>query len=204
MFYGNQRIETMNGYEKRAETKKRKIKREASKLFNKYGFNKVTLDEIASYANVSRVTIYKYFGDKEALLTEILKELANETTDTIGEIIDSDRSFLIKFKEITDLKIDITDITNNSFIGETITQGGELGGVVSPELAQRIDEMIRKLINQGKSENIIRSELSHKTILNYFKIMRGGLKQLQQSEDPLIRDQEQLSILMNLFMNGLK
>lgn len=194
----------MNGFEKRTEAKKKTIKKEANRLFEKYGFNRVTLDEIATSASVSRVTIYKYFGDKETLLKEILQDTACETTDRIESIIESDRPFMMKFKEITDLKMDITSITDNNFIGETIENNGEIGGVVTPELIKRISVMIEKFINQGKAEKLIKADLPTRTVLNYFKIMRAGLKQLQEAEDPLLQDHEQLLLLMGLFMEGLK
>ena len=52
----------MNGYEKRTMEKKNHIKKAALKLFNKYDPSKISIDEIADYAKVSKVTIYKYFS----------------------------------------------------------------------------------------------------------------------------------------------
>ena len=59
---------------KRSQKKIESILQNAEKLFIKYGFNKVTMDSIAYEANVSKVTLYKYFPDKHHLYEMILME----------------------------------------------------------------------------------------------------------------------------------
>ena len=194
----------MNGYEKRTETKKRMIQQCALDLFEKYGFEKVTLAEISKKASVSRATIYKYFQDKDNLRLEILKNLAMQTTDSIENIINSNSPFSEKLKRIILLKKGMTVLTNNQFIDATVAPDGELGGAVTPELLKRISDMMQEFIHQGKSEGFIHSDLTNKTVNNYFKLIRAGLKQLQNNGDPLLYDQEKLEDLFTIYINGLK
>ena len=49
----------------------------AKKLFTKYGFKKVSMDEIASEAGVTKKTVYTYFSSKEELLKYCIKEELN-------------------------------------------------------------------------------------------------------------------------------
>lgn len=46
----------------------------ASRLFREYGFTAVSVGRICKEAAVSRVTFYKYYGGKNALLREIVTE----------------------------------------------------------------------------------------------------------------------------------
>ena len=46
----------------------------ARKLFHKFGFQKVSMDEIAKEAGVTKKTIYMYFGSKEELLKYFIQE----------------------------------------------------------------------------------------------------------------------------------
>ena len=46
----------------------------AKKLFTNYGFKKVSMDEIASEAGVTKKTVYTYFSSKEELLKYCIKE----------------------------------------------------------------------------------------------------------------------------------
>ena len=41
------------------------------KLFFKYGLKKVTIEEICAEANVSKMTFYKYFPNKTALVKKV-------------------------------------------------------------------------------------------------------------------------------------
>ena len=57
---------------KRSQRKVDSIIEHASLLFVRHGFHKVTMESIAQYANVSKVTLYKYFRDKQALYEHII------------------------------------------------------------------------------------------------------------------------------------
>ena len=46
----------------------------ARELFHKFGFKKVSMDEIAREAGVTKKTIYRYFDSKEALLEYFIQE----------------------------------------------------------------------------------------------------------------------------------
>ena len=52
----------MDGFNRRKEQKKESIRRAALELFKVYGFKKVSINDIASKAGVSQVTIYNHFG----------------------------------------------------------------------------------------------------------------------------------------------
>lgn len=54
--------------------KEEQILNAAKKLFTNYGFKKVSMDEIASEAGVTKKTVYTYFSSKEELLKYCIKE----------------------------------------------------------------------------------------------------------------------------------
>lgn len=67
----------------------------ARKLFYKYGFKRVSVDEIAREAQVTKRTIYSYFKSKE----EILKYLMNEEMQKMEELIKDVESQNLGFLE---------------------------------------------------------------------------------------------------------
>ena len=62
--------------------KEEQILKAAKKLISKYGFKKVSMDEIATEAQVTKKTVYSYFSSKEDLLKRLIKdELYNMKKD---------------------------------------------------------------------------------------------------------------------------
>jgi AcrR family transcriptional regulator len=55
-------------------TKKELVIATARELFSKYGYKKVSMDEIAKTSNVTKKTIYTYFKDKDSLFSYFIKE----------------------------------------------------------------------------------------------------------------------------------
>ncbi|HRN62121.1 MAG TPA: TetR/AcrR family transcriptional regulator [Luteimonas sp.] len=45
----------------------------ASRMFTRHGFEGASMDQIASEAGVSKLTVYSHFGDKEALFAEAVR-----------------------------------------------------------------------------------------------------------------------------------
>lgn len=56
----------------------------ARDLFFKHGVMPVTIDAIARKANVSRVTVYAHFGDKQTLFREVIKRQATTLADAVA------------------------------------------------------------------------------------------------------------------------
>ena len=65
----------------------------ARKLFKKYGYQKVSMDEIAREAGVTKRTVYKYFKNKEELLKYFLNEEVQNMKEIVEEIEKEDNTF---------------------------------------------------------------------------------------------------------------
>ena len=88
--------------------KKQRIIAAADKLFNRFGIQKTGMDEIARLSRVARGTLYNYFGSKEGLLDELLREkllqfetLLNRTLTSLRDPVDRLRSALRERINIT-------------------------------------------------------------------------------------------------------
>ena len=60
------------------KTAREKLLSTATKLFYKYGINKVGIDEIVKQSGVTKMTLYKHFGSKDALAAAFLEEIYRE------------------------------------------------------------------------------------------------------------------------------
>lgn len=66
--------------------KKDNIVEAARKLFHRYGFKKVSMDEIAKEAGVTKKTIYVYFKNKEDLLKYFIQEEIENMKEIVEEV----------------------------------------------------------------------------------------------------------------------
>ncbi|MBR2744727.1 MAG: TetR/AcrR family transcriptional regulator [Clostridia bacterium] len=74
--------------------KEEQILKAAKKLISKYGYKKVSMDEIADEAGVTKKTVYSYFESKEELLNALIrKELEKMKKDL--EVLEQEKGDLL-------------------------------------------------------------------------------------------------------------
>ena len=116
-------------------TKKEKIEHTARELFWKYGFRKVSIDEICKKAHVSRKTYYTYYSNKNAIVLAILEALSNDMLGKYEALMnDEDKTFSHKIKEMMHLKSE----TNKQFSMEFVA---DLYGSEIPEIMDYFKSM---------------------------------------------------------------
>jgi AcrR family transcriptional regulator len=59
----------------------------AEECFAQFGIAKTTMEDIARAASLSRATVYRYFADREALITELVVRRARANMDKAREYI---------------------------------------------------------------------------------------------------------------------
>ncbi|MDP4096113.1 TetR/AcrR family transcriptional regulator [Paenibacillus sp. P96] len=70
----------------------------ARHLFLMEGFNQSSVDAVAAQANVSKRTVYDYFGDKRALLLAVVEETGQAIMTSIEQAVED------KLQEVSDLE----------------------------------------------------------------------------------------------------
>lgn len=73
-------------------------------LFWKYGIKRVSIEEICREAKVSKMTFYKFFPNKIALVHSILSEIYDESLNEFKDILASNIEFTEKMKQLFILK----------------------------------------------------------------------------------------------------
>ncbi len=121
----------------------------AVKIFARDGFEKATIDEIIKDAKVAKGTVYYYFKSKEEIFNAIvsdgivdfenkIKEAILEKEDIIDKIesfIETEKKYILKYNDFFTV-----------FVGELIKKSKRF-------------YKLEKLINEGKSQKIIKKEL---------------------------------------------
>jgi len=154
----------MDGFEKRRNDKKEIIMQTAIELFNKYGFEKVPMTEIAEKAHVSKVSIYNFFGSKDNLRRIIIKNIIDKSLEETKTLVKKECNFIDKMREYLEDRI----IYGNQHDMEFFFNAVESDTV----LRQYFDDfnienkrLISSLIKEGKKAGYFSADISDKFIL---------------------------------------
>ncbi|GAA0328088.1 TetR/AcrR family transcriptional regulator [Bacillus carboniphilus] len=172
----------MDGYKLRTEKKKEQIRKVAMDLFLTFGFEKVTLAEIAKKAHVSPVTIYNHFGTKDELVRDVVHTfLEREWESRLQTIKREDLSFPEKVEKLI---IDTTEISgvNPSFLNKMIDNDPELALFIQDFFQDRMKYII-EFFEEGKQLGYVDPDITTDSIIMYLNILQNAAKDLQFFND---------------------
>lgn len=158
----------MDGFERRREQKKKSILNAAWDLFKQYGYNKVSIAEIAKKASVSQVSIYNFFGSKENLKHELLKKLLNEHYQYLFKIIESEDALQLKFEKLLTARIEFFESFSARFFLESIDNDAFIKENLIKENYDKFTEAFLELFEDGKKDGVLGSSFSSETISAFF------------------------------------
>ena len=96
----------MTKQRQRSEEKRRQIVDTARDLFWRHGIRRITVEEIARTAGVSKATFYKHFANKAELTRAIFDELFDEGFARFDEIEAMGASFPEKVERVIQMKLE--------------------------------------------------------------------------------------------------
>ena len=99
-------------------TKKEQLEITAKDLFWKYGFKKVSIDEICKKSNVSRKTFYTFYENKNALVIFIFHETIESIKAINNQIFEADIPFTEKLEQMLIRKIKMSESLSLEFIAD--------------------------------------------------------------------------------------
>ncbi|MBB6732185.1 TetR/AcrR family transcriptional regulator [Cohnella zeiphila] len=193
----------MNGFEKRAERIKEKIKSTVFRMLQTWEPKKIRIADIAAEAGVSQVTIYNYFGSKEGLIRETFRDYVGRSVRDFEEFIGSGPSM----KEVISYALQYDKLMYRAFSPEMVKQLV----IDDSEIAREVDEMYRsrilpfmeRFIEEGRRRGEISAKVSTQTIMTYIGIMynqmQASLDLMQKSGDP----EKFLEEAVHLFFYGI-
>ncbi|MBP1937031.1 TetR/AcrR family transcriptional regulator [Paenibacillus sediminis] len=193
----------MNGFEKRAKLIKQKIMKTTLDMLRTWEPKKIRIADIAKLANVSQVTIYNYFGSKEALLREVLKDYVDRSIQQFEEYMRGDHSFKEKIQFMILQEQQSYQTLSPHIIKELVLDDLEIYQYVEDQKNKRAIPLFIQLINDGKEAGEISPRVSIQTIFTYIGLYMSQAKELydaaEQSGDPKGFFDE----LMHVFFYGI-
>ncbi|MBN2600728.1 MAG: TetR/AcrR family transcriptional regulator [Candidatus Marinimicrobia bacterium] len=146
---------------KKEPKKKTQIITAAEKLFNQFGFKKVTVEEICQAAVTSKMTFYKYFANKNELIKYLWQKMIDDSWAKLDELENNETSFQEKVQLILKLKEEATSTMGDQYIKDYLNIVPELQDFYNQILAdvmQRFMKIIKRAQEKGEVRKTIRPE----------------------------------------------
>lgn len=193
----------MNGFERRKERKKESIRNAALELFKSYGFDKITINDIAREAHVSQVTIYNHFGNKDELINQVIKDFMIELVRRYHDLIKSDRPFPEKLEYIFTDKLNIASQFNGDLMRKAIQWSPDIKTFIESLWENDITKLVIDLFTFGKKEGYVDKDMSTESIMAYYEVMRRGFYYSPDVIDKMAKDITLTKEIIALFIYGL-
>lgn len=189
----------MNGYERRSDLKKDKIRTAAFDLFRTYGTDKTSINEIAKKAGVAPASIYNYFGSKEGLIKDTVINLLENSWKERKELWETDLPFPELLKRTMSIKDDFIDQTNLEIL-KIFDTDPEIKTMIDDFYKIRYPYIVGLFVEKGRREGYIRRELSIEAATLYLRMYQNLTKEheiLKNGNKDLLKE------LFDLMLYGL-
>jgi len=189
----------MDGRKKRTLRIIDRIKQSALQMFASNTMDKISMDDIASNAGVSKVTIYKYFHNKDELLNEVINLYVEQILTATENTLNSEMSFLEKLRFIMLAKIDKPQMVSTNYLLDLIEKDKQAEG----RLNEALKKIIFKFFEAGKKEGYIEESLPFELLYLHSEIYRAGLKAKSIDLAAALIDKEAIEQMTNLYFLGI-
>lgn len=117
-------------------------------LFWKFGFKKVTVEDVCKKAGVSKMSFYRYYENKTELAKRVLDNVISDGIEKFREIMTDDDTAVNKMHRFIDLKIEGTNNISKEFIADIY---GDMGSEIQQYMAKLTAHTITTMIEEFRN-----------------------------------------------------
>ena len=165
----------MDGFARRKEQSKEDIRKAAWELFSQFGVERVSIVDIARKASVSQATIYNNFGSKETLVREFVTTMVDQLMNRVQEVLSYDKPYWEKMAAFINIIAEMmangrpSDVNVTGFTNNYALQNDPEIKKIRDSAQGRMTDLLLGLIQEGKEQGQIHSDISEDALLVYFK-----------------------------------
>jgi len=171
-------------------------------LFWKFGFTRVSIEELCKEAGVSKMTFYKHFKNKTDLVRFILHEMSEYSLKLYEDIMSEDIPFVEKVRKSVQLKLKQTENISEAFFNDFQRQNDpELLKVVQEQRISNI-KVVTDWYIKAQKDGDVRTDIKPQFIIYFLNHMMEMVKDdnlVNMYSDP----QDLIMELTNFFFYGL-
>lgn len=125
-----------------------RLKEAGHELFWKFGFKKVTVEDVCKKAGVSKMSFYRYYENKTELAKRVLDNVISDGVVKFREIMTDDDTAVNKMHRFIALKIEGTNNISKEFIADIY---GDMGSEIQQYMAKLTAHTITTMIEEFRN-----------------------------------------------------
>ncbi len=190
--------------DKKKEETRKKIISAAIDLFNRQGFDKTTVEQIAWEADVAKGTVFNHFSAKEAIVLEYvqtaLRDAGPEIIKKIGKLADT-RSRITEMFHLSQelLKSRLNDDVAKKYMTYLVQAIPDTPG--KQELRSGYVDFLTEIIRMGQEDGEIRDDIPAETLATYLD-WNNALVMMAWLAYPEMSLNAMVNRMTDLFLNG--
>ncbi len=139
------------------------------KLFLKFGYSKVTMDEVAREMGISKKTIYLYVPSKLKLMEDMMLEMKNEITLGVSKIMSAQNvTTLDKLKQAMIFTGDKLSIISPFVAADLMRNVPALWDLLKKMRYELAYRNIKNLVEEGIASGSLRKDISPELLLMFY------------------------------------
>ena len=171
-------------------------------LFWKFGIKRVTVEEICKHANVSKMTFYKFFDNKNEVVRSILDAIYEDAMEDFKLIVSSDKPYKEKVTDMAMMKLRGTQDLSHEFLKDYYSlPDWKDSGYLKTKTEEAMKIMLEHF-KEAQTLGNIRQDVKPEFILyflNHMLTMAGD----EQLNSLYPNAQEMIMELLNFFFYGV-
>lgn len=176
----------------------------AEKLFQQFGFHKVTMDEIVYELGISKKTLYQHFSSKEELVLSVVDSHQQEIQDHIESILSNkEMDFFQKFNSIMTFFKNYHNKSGGQMRHDLIRFMPEVYQQFSKTSLPRIQRNFRTLFEEGVAQKVFREDVCSEFFLTVHGILMENLFKPEFADTLPILPNEIPFMLNSLLFKGI-
>jgi AcrR family transcriptional regulator len=185
----------MNQYDLTTLKKKEAIIQVALQLFHQQGYSITKMEDIALQANVSKASIYNYFGSKEALVSECALVLMKEAIAKAEIILQTKAPFIDKLLQVMAICNTDEHSSMNAFLSQEIVKDTPLITLLNKNINILKKNIYLKYIEEGQRQGDIDKDIS-RPVLEAFIDSINNLPLLVDNQELVLHQEEYIHIFL--------
>lgn len=183
---------------------KQRIMDTAAEWFYRYGFSKVTMDELAEKMAMSKKTLYKYFSSKDDLVNELIQVITKKLVTRCESITNNQEIDLVdRLKQTMTLVAVQYSKLGRPLLEDLQRNAPHIWKQIDSARKEHIMKNFASLLQEGRNRGIFRKDIDQELVLLiYTNIIRNVINPEVLIQVPFSADQL-FEAVIKIFYEGI-